>query len=260
VQLTVEQCLVAIESHTRALAAAAETDLDARIEHCPDWSMSDLVWHLIGVHRFWNKVATDLPADEPDEVSDQDRPADDLLIAELLRGMEAMVATLRAADQDAACWTWGLEQNVRFITRHQVQEAAVHHWDAVNAGRDAEPWSIDPVVAMDAVDEMLTHSLPNERWPADDVDGLGGTLWFCACLDPVPEADSWHVFDGDLPGTLGHRTYHLGERAPQIEGPSLGAHVSAGDLLLWFYERIGEPGDSWEGEPRLLERLTAIAG
>lgn len=259
-RLTLEQCLSAIETHTRGLAAAAETDLGARVEHCPDWSMADLIWHVIGVHRFWNGVATDLPSTEPDEVPEQDRPADGALIPELLRGMELMVATLRNADQGAACWTWGLEQNVGFITRHQVQEAAVHHWDAVNAGPGAAAWTMDPAHAADAVDEMLTHSLPNERWPSEDTDGLGGTLWFCASRDRTGEGDTWHVVDGDLPGTLRHRTYHRGEAPLEITGPSLGSHVRAADLLLWFYDRIDAPGQGWDGELHILDRLKAIAG
>lgn len=258
-RLTVQQCLEAIRAHTRALAAAAETDLDARVEHCPDWSMADLVWHLIGVHRFWNAVARDLPAAEPGEVADENRPPDDQLTAELLRGMETMLATLGAADQDAGCWTWGLEQNVGFITRHQVQEAAVHHWDAVNAGHGADPWEIDPEVALDAVDEILTHSLPNVRWPSTDTDGLGGTLWFRATDGVGTDSDAWQIFDGDHPGTLSHRTFRLGEE-PAVEGPSLGGDVDPAALLLWLYNRVGGPTQHWQGEARLLERFEAIAG
>ncbi len=256
--LTVEECLAAIDLHTRGLAAAAETDLEARIEHCPGWSMADLVWHVIGVHRFWNGVATDLPVDEPAEVSEDDRPADDQLTTELVRGMETLVATLRSADQDAACWTWGLDQDVRFITRHQVQEAAVHHWDAVNAGTGADRWTIDPEVARDAVDEILTHSLPNRRWPSADTGGLGGTVWFRCTGTGTGAPDAWHVVDGEVPGTLAHRSYRAGEE-PVVLGPAVGAEVDPATLLLWLYERVGEPGP-WQGESAVLDRFLAIAG
>ncbi len=255
-RLSVDQCLTAIETHTRGLAAAAETDLTARVEHCGDWSMADLVWHVIGVHRFWNGVAAELPADEPGEVPEHDRPEDDALIGELLAGMETMVATLRTADQDAPCWTWGLEQNVRFITRHQVQEAAVHHWDAVNAGQDAAPWTIESLVAADAVDELLTHSLPHSRWPSSDTEPLGGSIWFCA--DDGEAAETWLIVDGEQPGTLGYR--HSGSD-PEVTGLSVGGHGSAADLLLWLYDRIENPcvDGRWNGDTGLLDRLRAIA-
>ena len=53
------------------------------------------------------------------------------------------------------------QQDVAFVTRHQVQEAAVHHWDAVNAAGDA--LVIDPAVAADS----------RRRVPAV-LGGLGG--------------------------------------------------------------------------------------
>ena len=56
--LGVEECLAAIETHTRGLAAAADGNLDARVEHCPDWSVADLVDHLTEVHAFWAGATT----------------------------------------------------------------------------------------------------------------------------------------------------------------------------------------------------------
>lgn len=258
--LTVEQSLEAITLHTRGLAEAADGHLDARIEHCPDWSMADLVWHLTGVHRFWEYVARERPSEPPD-LPEVARPADHELVPGMLAGLDALVATLGSADQDAPCWTWGLEENVGFITRHQVQEAAVHHWDAVNAAR-TDSWAMDPVVAMDAVDEFLTHSTANSRWPSEGAAPLHGQLWFCACVGQSPEADSWYVQDGDLHGTLAHRTFHLGDDAATAEeaaagDTSVGGHGSAEDFLLWLYRRIPNPciDASWIGDQALLDRF-----
>lgn len=215
VGLTVEDCLAAITAHTHGLARAAGHNLTARIEHCPDWSMADLVWHLTSVHWFWNEVAARRPLTEPDDLVRPERPADDDLIGTLLAGVEVLTDTLRAADQQAACWTWGLEENVWFITRHQVQEAAVHHWDAVNAG--AGTWSMDPVIAEDAVEEFLTHSVANRRWPVPDAEPLGTEFG-------VP-GTAFRLRDGAMAGTL---DWSRGEA---------GATDPAG-ALLWLYRRL----------------------
>ncbi|MFL6157856.1 MAG: maleylpyruvate isomerase family mycothiol-dependent enzyme [Marmoricola sp.] len=240
--LPVEDCLAAITAHTRGLAAAAEGNLDARVEHCPDWSVGDLVWHLASVHWFWENVARLRPSTAPEDLERPGRPADEDLVATLLTNMSQLVDTLRASDQNAACWTWGLEENIGFITRHQVQEAAVHHWDAVNATRSGS-WEMDPAVAADAVDEFLTHSVANRRWPEKDAAPLGGTIAF----------DPWRISDGAQPGTLTH------------EGSGSGSDVitgrgTASDFLLWLYRRIDDPCSlqPWHGDSTLLERFRAF--
>lgn len=235
--LSVEDCLAAISSHTQGLARAAEGNLDLRVEHCPEWSMADLVWHVTKVHWFWNGIARDLPSEVDEDAPGPERPADERLISELLRGVDVLTTTLRGADQNASCWTWGLEENVWFITRHQVQEAAVHHWDAVNAARCdqrllAEDWAMAEPVARDAVEEFLTHSLANRRWPAEGAGPLGAEL-------RIPlAADTLVITDGDLPGTLAHRFEPGGGGNP------------AADVLLWLYRRL--PDDRLDVEPRSL--------
>lgn len=238
--LSVGDCLGAIESHTRGLATAAEGHFEARIEHCPEWSMSDLVWHLAQVHWFWNQVALHRPTEAPEELVRPERPADGDLLATLLANMTAMVDTLRAADQSAPCWTWGLEENVGFITRHQVQEAAVHHWDAVNAVGSG-PWEMDPVVAADAVEEFLTHSVANRRWPRPDVAPLGTPLEI-----PMP-GQLVTVMDGPDTGTLTHAV-----TASDRPGNA------ASSVLLWLYGRLPEDRIAAD-PPDALARLRALS-
>ena len=236
-QVPVEDFLAAITHHTRGLAGAAENGLDLPVEHCPGWSVADLVRHVTEVHRFWNEVARDRPLVEPDLVVPE-RPADEDLVAALLAGVEVLTGTLRAADQDAPCWTWGLEENIGFITRHQVQEAAVHHWDAVNAvGGD---WAMDALLASDAVEEFLTHSVANRRWPHPGAEPLGGPLRF------VAGGRTYTVADGDLPGTLTHT----------VQGAGDGGAAPA-DLLLWLYRRVPDSRIT-AGPDDLLQRFRAF--
>jgi len=237
--LTVQECTAAIRRHTEGLAAAAEGNVARRIEHCPDWSMGDLVWHLTGVHRFWTTVVTEVPQEPPAEPSDDERPADDRLVPGMLAAMETLVASLEGADQTARCWTWGLEENVGFVTRHQVQEAAIHHWDALNAVGRAAEWDLDEALALDAVDEFLTHSVANVRWPAPHAEPLGG----------VVRLGGWDVTDGAEPGTLS-----------ATQRPERADDVGAKHLLLWLYRRLPDPGfDSGSTDDQAMrERFRAF--
>lgn len=236
-RLSVEDCLAAIRSHTHGLAAAAEGNFEKRIEHCPDWSMADLVWHLTSVHWFWNEIAHHKPVTEPDLVRPE-RPADPELIPALLTGVAVLVDTLRAADQNAPCWTWGQEESVWFITRHQVQEAAVHHWDATNAA--GLGWQMDPVVAADAVSEFLTHSVANPRWPMPDAEPLGVPVRI------TMESTVATIVDGAVAGTLDHT----------VAESSIPGNAAA-DALLWLYRRV--PDDRINLEPsEAVSRFRAL--
>jgi len=54
--LSQADCVTAITEHSAGFAAAARGRLDARVEHCPGWSVADLVAHVVGVHWFWAEV------------------------------------------------------------------------------------------------------------------------------------------------------------------------------------------------------------
>jgi uncharacterized protein (TIGR03083 family) len=226
--LSTEECLAAIEAHSARLAEAGRDNLAARVRHCPDWTVADLVQHVTDVHWFWTKIATERPSGPPDT---SDRPArvpDEQLVDTFLAGAERMVRELRAADQSARCWTWAPhQQDVAFITRHQVQEAAVHHWDAVDAAGGS--LAIAPAVAADAVAEFLTFSVSSDADPAEpERPSLGGRF----VLHAVDTDDTWLVGDGDAPGTTRFTTDPDAAR----DAPRLSA--TASDLLLWLYGRV----------------------
>jgi hypothetical protein len=122
-------------------------------------------------------------------------------------------------------WTWApAQQDVAFITRHQVQEAAVHHWDAVNASGGA--LAIAPDVAADSVDEFLTFSVSSADDPAEPArPSLEGSFGLRANDFPA----SWTVSDGGAQGTV-VVSDGIREDVPVIE-------ATASDLLLWLYGR-----------------------
>ena len=43
-------------SDIRRLAVAAQRDLTAQVEHCPEWTVLDLVAHIAGVQWFWATI------------------------------------------------------------------------------------------------------------------------------------------------------------------------------------------------------------
>jgi uncharacterized protein (TIGR03083 family) len=147
--------LAEIAEHSAGLARAAEANLDAPVEHCPGWSVADLVWHVSEVHWFWSKIVAELPSERPEDEPGPDRPPPDQLVSRFTAGAAQLVRVLGQTDPAAACWTWApTQQNAGFVLRHQVQEAAVHHWDAEHAaGHDI---ALGTAMSADAIDEFLT--------------------------------------------------------------------------------------------------------
>jgi uncharacterized protein (TIGR03083 family) len=261
--LSREACLAAIEQHSRGLAEAARGNLDAPVEHCPGWSVADLVWHVTEVHWFWATIAEELADSPPDESRRPTRPADDELVATFEKGARRLVEVLRAADQDAECWTWAPKQHdVAFITRHQVQEAVVHHWDAAHAA--GQRLQIEPDVAMDAVEEFLSFSMSTEADPAEPPrPALDGAVWFCACVSDR-QSPVWLIEDGPTPGMVTWRRVPNGTQVTDLVAadlPVAGGHVDPANVLLWLYGRVPDPwgnGGGGSDVGSLLERLRAL--
>ncbi len=241
--LSVDECTRFISHYSSVFAEAARGNLDTDVEHCPEWDVADLVWHLTEVHWFWSTIAGGPLSAPPEDANRPARPADGDLVSTFERGAAHLVEVLAAADQSASCWTWFPdEQNVAFITRHQVQEAIVHTWDAVNA---AGGWlDIDPVAAADSVGEFLTTSL------VEDDDAREGTftpLDGTFVLRATDTADTWTLTDGTVPGAV---VMSRGE----AEGAPVVA-ATAADLLLWIYRRRDLPAGA---AAELAARFSAL--
>lgn len=243
-----------ITRESDAFAAAAERDLSAAVQHCPGWTVADLVAHLTEVHWFWATMAAERLSSPPDETRRPARAEAADLIPHFRAGARHLVEVLAAADQSASVWTWApSQQNIAFITRHQVQEAAVHRWDAENAVGQAHP--ISTAVAVDAIEEFLTFSVASESdhpdQPRPDLDGR-------LALIATDANASWTVYDGSLPGTVSFSRGADEERAA-LTG-------TASDLLLWLFRRresaelsvTSRDGDV-AAVSALLDRLQALS-
>jgi len=233
-----------IALQSAALAEAAEGNLAAPVKHCPGWTVADLVFHLWEVQSFWAQIAEQRPAEAPTGERTA-RPADDRLIADFRAGALRLVEVLRHADPTAGCWTWApAQQNVGFIQRHQVQEAAVHRWDAEHAaGR--QPVLAVPL-SVDSIEEFLTFSvITDDDQPSQPRPALAGAF----VLQATDADAAWTVRDGGRPGTVAFER-GAGTGLPVLAG-------TASDLLLWLYRRV--PLTPPIGAEELLARFRALA-
>jgi uncharacterized protein (TIGR03083 family) len=234
----------AIAEHSAGLATAADGNLEAEVEHCPGWRVADLVRHVTEVHWFWATIAEERLSIPPE---DDQRPAGaptEQLIETFRAGADRLVNVLRAANGEDAVWTWApAQQDIAFITRHQVQEAAVHHWDAVHAA--GGNLVIAAPVAADAIAEFLTFSVSSDADPADPVrPDLNGRF----ALRGSDVDAGWTISDGNAPGTIKYET----STTPGV--PAVTA--TASDLLLWLYGRVDL--DPAPVSSDLIERFRAL--
>jgi len=223
-----------IKEHSEALAAIAAIAgdaLDLPVEHCPGWTVEDVVRHLIGVHWFWATIVeerrdTPIEEDGPKDVEKSE------LVERFLAGAEHLVEVLRSANQSDHVWTWSPAQSdVAFVTRHQVQEIVVHHFDVAHAA--GAPFSIATDVATDSIHEFLSLSVSSEQDPADPPrNPLAGRLG----LWSTDANDGWTIRDAATPGTVGFS----GGVDPGT--PTLSA--KSDELLLWLYSRVEVGGDA----------------
>lgn len=245
--------LAEIAEHSAGLARAAEANLDAPVEHCPGWTVADLVWHVSEVHWFWSKIVAELPSEPPPDEQGPDRPSPDQLVSRFSAGADHLVRVLGETDPAAACWTWApTQQNAGFVLRHQVQEAAVHHWDAEHAA--GRRLTLGTAMSADAIDEFLTFSMSTVDDPPESPrPALDGELVLAA----TDAGLDWTVTDDSVPGTVRFSTGTADPGLPRVTG-------TASDLLLWLYGRVplpvtaGRTGDQPAAE-QLVARFRALS-
>jgi len=238
--------LALIDDRSAALrAAAVAAGMDAQVPGCPDWTVADLVAHLGEVHLSWAAVVAAGPASEPPAEDAVDVTPHGELLEWSADATARLLAALTEAGPDRMCWTWWEETAVApntagAVARHQVQEAAVHAFDAQQAGGRPEPLPL--AVAADGVSEHLTVELPtNGPWPYEPGTvvlrtGAGGT-WLVS-LSP----EGVHVLEGGAHGSV-HRT------ATVTADPS--------DMVLTFYRRDIGHALQVDGDPDLVPQLLA---
>ncbi|MFG2341140.1 maleylpyruvate isomerase family mycothiol-dependent enzyme [Streptomyces yangpuensis] len=214
-----------------------------RVPSCPGWTVTDLVRHLGGVHRFLAHVLRERLTTPPDPASlALPRPpgaADgpDALSDWFAQGARELAELFRELGPDTPVWTWSQEQTSGFWLRMQLIELAVHRWDAESA--TGTPGPLDPAVAVDAVTQSVEVMAPARRTWKQAPPGTGERYRFRSTDGP----ESWTVlFSGDRV---------LLE--PDSTGPvTVEAAGSASDLALFLWRRVPPTALHVTGDTDLL--------
>ncbi|TQK50058.1 uncharacterized protein (TIGR03083 family) [Streptomyces sp. SLBN-118] len=154
-------------------AVTSAPSLDVQVPTCPEWTLFDLVQHLGGVHRFWATTVAAGPADAPPaETASEGAPVvpqeREALLAWSAESTKQLLNALRQAGPGRGCWTWWgpseSPQTSRAVARHQLQEIAVHTYDAqITLG---SPQPLPEEAALDGVDEFLSTCCAwTSAWP-----------------------------------------------------------------------------------------------
>jgi len=225
-------------------AVAAAPSLDAQVPTCPEWTLFDLAVHIGEGRRDWAATVAAGPA--PAKSAAQGAPAAprerEALLAWLAESTAQLLDALREAGPDRGCWTWWETSQspatTGAVARHQLQQMAVHTYDAQITVGAAQP--LPDEVALDGVDEFLaTCCATTSPWPhrpaTVDYHATEGRSWRLAL-----SADGARVTRGSAP-TAADAT----------------AWGTANELVLFFYGRISVDALKHDGDRRVFEQLIA---
>ncbi|MEZ0064776.1 uncharacterized protein (TIGR03083 family) [Streptacidiphilus sp. MAP12-20] len=238
-------------------AVASAPGLEVRVPTCPEWTLFDLVQHMSQSRRFWAVTVAAGPADAPTAEAAAERAAAaprerEALLAWFAASTQQLLDALREAGPDRGCWTWwGSSQSPQTcgaVARHQLQEIAVHTYDAqITVGA---PQPLPEEVALDGLEDFLsTCCATPSAWPHKPT----------AFDFHATEGHSWRLtVDGDgarstrLPASAAAATTGGG---PDAAGFSV--RGTASELVLFLYGRL--PADSLkiDGDAGLIDLLRA---
>lgn len=231
-----------IEERTAAFcdAIASAPDLDAPVPSCPGWTLYDLVQHLGDGRRKWAEIVAAGPADAPPVRTPVTAPREDL-VAWMTESSRLLVEALEESGPDRGCWAWWSDfqspRTTGTAARHQLQEIAVHTYDAqLTIGA---PQPLPSEVALDGVHEFQTTCVATTSpWPHEP-----------AIVDyHATEGHSWRV----ALDTEGARVIEDGEGAADASLTG-----TASDLVLSFYCRKPTSALQPKGDEQVFAGLIA---
>ncbi|KUJ37327.1 hypothetical protein ACZ90_70045 [Streptomyces albus subsp. albus] len=248
-------CAEVVAQTDRLRALLARTELSATVPTCPEWTVSELVRHVGGAHR-WAETIVRTRATEvvrPDQVPNGDGPDGDdpaALDAWLAEGAALVAETLRAAGPDTRVWTWTPAGTAGFWARRMTHETLVHRADAASVGGGA--FEVDHAVAADSLDEWLEIlGSPAGPFVSPKLGSLGHPGQSIHLHATDAEDAEWLIELGES-GFTWSRSHAKATVA--VRGP-------LADLLRVFYRRLPADSDRVEvlGETALLDHWLECA-
>ena len=162
--MEIAEHIAALEREGELLAsAAARISPDTAIPTCPDWRMRDLVHHTGMVQRWaTSHVVEPRTTDFDAEGVVGAYPPDETMVSWFREGHARLVAALREAPAELACWTFLLAPSgLAFWARRQAHETAIHRADAESATGSITAFT--PEFAADGIDELLFGFVPRPK-------------------------------------------------------------------------------------------------
>jgi uncharacterized protein (TIGR03083 family) len=247
--LTIEQHLAALRDAVSAFARhSGEAGLDVPVPTCPDWTVRRLIGHQGMVHRWAaaNLRGGSLAIDATERAGRRAPSPVDWL----RDGAIDLVAALTEASDDVRTVVFlnDAPPAREFWARRQCHETTIHAVDALSAALGRYPragdTAVDPVVAVDGIDELLRGFMTRNKSRLRSEDPLAvGVL-----ADESP--NGWLVEVSRAPAvvTIAARD-EVAERADvRLAGPAVAVY-----LTLWnrsdeldLDDRAAAP---WRGAP-----------
>ncbi|MFJ9606110.1 maleylpyruvate isomerase N-terminal domain-containing protein [Kitasatospora sp. NPDC101176] len=243
--------LIGERSDAFRAAVAAAPDLDAQVPTCPEWTLFDLAQHIGEGRRRWAATVAAGPADAPPPASVWEGAAPrgrEELSQWLAESTRLLLDALGQAGPDRGCWTWWGPQSPPTsgaVARHQLQQLAVHTYDAqLAAGTGAT--ELPEEVALDGVEDFLfTCCATTAPWPHEP----------CVVDYHASEGRSWRLA---LSAAGAHTTrLPAGGAQAGADAAAFSALGTAGQLVLALYGRIPVSDLKVEGDVRIFEQLAA---
>ncbi|MBV1854865.1 maleylpyruvate isomerase N-terminal domain-containing protein [Catellatospora tritici] len=238
-------------------AIAAAPSLDVQVPTCPEWTLFDLARHIGEGRRSWAATVAAGPAALA-KVTAAGAPAAprerEALVAWLAESTRQLLDALREAGPDRGCWTWWdtsqSPQTCGAVARHQLQEIAVHTYDAQLTVGDPRPLPTE--VALDGVEDFLfTCCATTSAWPHEpatvDYHAAEGRSWRQRL-----SADGSRTTRLPEPGTPPATAT---DEAP--DAATVSALGTASELVLAMYGRNPMDSLKLDGDPRLFDLLIA---
>ena len=233
------------EQGERFAAAVERGPLDAGVDACPGWHLSNLVEHLGLIHRWATYcIANGEPPTEA--AGPMPEPERDRLPGWYRDSLAGLITELERLDPDGPTWhPFPVAQIGRVWPRRQAHETAMHRWDAERAV--GEPSAFDPELASDGIDEYFEITIP--RLMVREGLSLPTGSLHVHCTDVDGE---WLVWNDDGEYRL-KRAHEKGDAA--LRGP-------AAAILLRLWNRDSGMADELSpvGDEQVLADWLAIAG
>lgn len=228
----------------RLLDAAHDAGLDARVPHCPGWTVRHLLAHVGFVHGWATAYVaggiTEMVAEPTEEQMFADAPNGAALFSWAADQHGRLVGALRHAPADLECWTFlQAPSPLAMWARRQAHETTIHRVDAEEAAhRPVTP--ADPTFAADGIDEVARAFLPRRR-TRQPGEPARGTITL-ACTD---RPSSWAL----------RLLVDAIEVVDAPAGGDLALRATANDLYLLIWQRRDLAGLDVTGDSGLWEEF-----